>query len=55
MTSSAVNAIALGEVVLKQSNWTVALLQRPAGLHLAITYANCENWEQFVKAIKKGI
>jgi sphinganine-1-phosphate aldolase len=55
MTSSAINAIALGEVVLKQSNWTVALLQRPAGLHLAITYANCENWEQFVKAIKKGI
>ena len=55
MTSSTVNAIALGEIMLKQSRWTVALLQRPAGIHLAITYANCENWEDFVRALKKGI
>lgn len=40
MTSSTINAIALGEVMLKQSKWAVACLQRPAGLHLAITYAN---------------
>jgi len=55
LTSNVVNAIALAEVMQKQSKWTISKLQRPAGIHLAITNANCENWEDFVKSVKKGI
>lgn len=55
MTSNTVNGIALAGVMLKQSKWTCALLQRPAGLHLAITYATCDNYDHFIKSMKKGI
>jgi sphinganine-1-phosphate aldolase len=55
MTSKAINSIALGEVMRKQSKWTVSLLQRPAAIHLAITDSNADAWDHFVKSVRKGI
>jgi hypothetical protein len=55
LTSNSINAIALGDVMLKQSKWRVALLQRPAGIHLAITHSSCAAWESFCKAVRKGV
>lgn len=31
------------------------MLQRPAGIHLAVTDSNQDSWEDFVKSVKKGI
>jgi len=55
LTSKAINAIALGDVMRKQSKWTVSLLQRPPAIHLAVTDSNAGAWEHFVKSVRKGI
>ena len=55
MSSGVINSIALGEVMKKQSSWTVSLLQRPAAIHLAVTDSNQGAWEDFVSSVKKGI
>jgi len=39
----------------EQSQWTVSMLQRPAGIHLAITDATQDSWEHFVDSVKKGV
>ena len=41
--------------MLKQSEWTVSLLYRPPAIHLAVTDANQDSWEDFVKSVKKGV
>ena len=38
--------------MLKKKNWTVALLQRPHGMHIAITDASQANWKDFVDSVR---
>jgi hypothetical protein len=54
-TSSTVNPIAMGEVMLKRRQWTISALQNPAGAHIAITDATSPNWKDFISSIKECV
>ena len=45
----------MADEILKRRKWTVAKLQRPPGMHLAITDACSRNWKDFVDAIRECI
>ena len=55
MTSKTVNCIAMADILKSRRQWRVACLQRPHGLHLAITDATQANWEDFVDSIRECV
>ena len=50
-----INAIALADVMKSECKWWLNTVQRPAGLHIAITLATAPDWRLFIDDLKKCI
>lgn len=50
-----INVIALADVMSKQYKWALTKTQRPPGMHIAVTMANCHEADKFVSDIKASI
>lgn len=50
--ANSINCIALSDLLDKHFHWMLNKTMNPTGCHLAVTVANCKNYQKFIDALK---
>jgi len=54
-TTDEINPIALGDLLEHDYSWILNKTMFPNSLHIAVTLATCDRWEELVQSVKKAI